>query len=256
MALAWRQGRLRLHAGLAIVFLCLCLLWVVTPFRLAGTYWVDRRFVFMAPFVLGPALRPELRWAQARVAAAALCLLSLARTAFIGHVWELRQADVAAVERALAHVPPGSAVMPAEHRAPRRVYGPLGRYFSGGEPSYGHLPALAVRERQSFMPLLFTARGKQPLRVLPPWDEISMPEGWLVTVHTLTNPEAARENRWTAPYMRFWHDRYDYVLVVNCDMDDKYGAFVPPPGLVLEADEGFARLYRVLRSRPAITAGR
>ena len=146
--------------------------------------------------------------------------------------------------------------MPAEHRGLPMVYGPLGRYFSGGEPSYGHYPALAVRERQSFMPLLFTARGKQPFRVLPPWDEISVPEGWLVTIHTLTNPVAEKENRWAAPYMRFWHDRYDYILVVNCDMADKYGPFAPPPGLVLEDDEGFARLYRVVRNKSAVTAGR
>lgn len=253
---AWR-GRVRIHGGLLLVAAGLGLLFVLVPFQLAGTFWVDRRFAFMAPFVLAAAVRPELPRQEWRIAAAALLFaLSLGRSGFILQVWQLRQADVAATERVLALVPPGSAVLPVEHRPPPRNYGPLGRYFGGGEASYGQYPTLAVRERLAFVPTLFTARGKQPLRVLPPWDAIAVPEGWLVTVHALTDPAAQKTHGWAAPYTRMWRDHYDYVLVVNADMPDAYGPFVPPAELSLIADEGFARLYHIRREAGGLTAAR
>jgi hypothetical protein len=254
LALALIRGRLRVHAGLLLVLLALCVLFVLTPFQLAGAYWIDRRFAVMAPFVLAPALRPELPLRQMQSAAVLLFVLSLGRAAFIGYVWELRQSDVAAVERTLEHVPAGTAVLPVEHRRPPRTYGPLGRYFSGSEVSYGHYPTLAVRERHAFVPTLFTARGGQPVRVLPPWDAIATPGSWLVSVHSLTDPAVQQKNARDAPYVLIWQEHYDYVLVVNADILDMNGTFTPPPQLQLVADEGFAQLYRVLRNGSAINA--
>lgn len=243
-------ARWRLHAGLLLVAVALGLLFVVTPFRLAGTYWIDRRFVFMAPLVLAAALRPELPARFMRGAAVLLACLCVVRTGFIGGVWQLRQADVRAVEQVLAEVPPGAAVLPVQHTPLPWVRGPLGRFFGGGEPSFGHYPALALPERLAFTPTIFTARGKQPLRVLPPWDEIAVPEGWLVSVNTLSNLEVRARVGWVAPYVNVWRERFDYVLVVNADLPDMDGEFTPPPGLVLTADAGFAQLWRVVRAAP------
>lgn len=256
LALALLRGRLRMHAGLLLVAAGFALLFVVTPFRLAGTYWVDRRFVYMGIFVVAVALRPELPVWLLRPAAALLAVLGLARAGFITEAWRARQADVAAVERALAHVPPGAAILPFSQPPPPRNYGPLGRHFGGGEPSYGHYPTIAVRTRRAFVPTLFTARGKQPLRVLPPWTGIAVPEGWLVTPNLLTDPGLQARMGWEAPYARSWRERFDFVLIVNADMPDVHGPFAPPPELQLVADEGFARLYRIQRNGPAATASR
>ncbi|MBK1657034.1 hypothetical protein [Paracraurococcus ruber] len=255
-ALALWRGRLHAHGGLLLVALALVLLFLVTPFRLAGTFWVDRRFAYMAPFVLAVALRPEVPAALLRPAATLLLALGLGRAGFIGLAWQARQADVAAVERVLALVPPGAAILPFTHVPPPRDYGPFGRHFSGGEPSYGHYPTIAIRTRQAFVPTLFTARGKQPLRVLPPWNGIAVPEGWLVTPNILADAELQRRMGWEAPYARLWRERFDYILVVNADMPDHYGPFRPPEGVALLADAGFAQLWRIDRSPPAATAAR
>jgi hypothetical protein len=79
----------------------------------------------------------------------------------------------------------------------------------------------------------------------------------LVSPHALLDPWAASLPRDAAP-VRLWHERFDYVLVLNADLPDASGPLPPVPGLEPVADEGFARLYRVHR-RPGPaepTAGR
>jgi hypothetical protein len=212
-----------------------------------GTGWIDVRFSVMAALTLMVALRPELprRWAPAL--AAAMLALGLARTGFVAAVWQAREADVRSVERALRPVPAGAAVLPLQFAGwPQDA--PLGRFFRDGQPTYGHLAALAVPWRHAFVPTVFTARGKQPLSVRPPWDEIAVPEGPVPTAHALLRWEIPGQNYpATAPYLAHWRDRFDHVLLLNADMPDKLGPVALPPELELVADEGFARLYLVRR---------
>jgi hypothetical protein len=164
------------------------------------------------------------------------------RTGWITSIWLDRQADVRAVYRAVQSVPPGSAVLPLENTD--ELVGlsdyPLGRYFHNGHPTYWSYPVLAIMWRQAFVPNLFWAAGKQPLRVLPPWNEISFPEDGLWSAQTLIDPGQ------TPAHFRQWRQRYDYVLLVNADVG-RTAALSALPELQLETDQGFARLYRVMR---------
>jgi hypothetical protein len=104
---------------------------------------------------------------------------------------------------------------------------------------------LAVPWRQAFVPTVFAIRGLHPIKVLPPWNEISEPEGgYIPSVNALHDRALYDDEIIFASYLKDWRTRFDYALVVNADMPDDAGTFVPPPDMELVKDEGFAQLYR------------
>jgi hypothetical protein len=54
-----------------------------------------------------------------------------------------------------------------------------------------------------------------------------------------------------APYIRHWRERFDYALMLNADVLENVDKEALPEGMTLVANEGFARLYRIDRIRPA-----
>ncbi|HWE18623.1 MAG TPA: hypothetical protein VG758_15785 [Hyphomicrobiaceae bacterium] len=248
LAVAVAAGRVQAHAGLLISAAALLVLALAAPTFLAGTWWIDNRFPLMAAFAVVAGLRPDLPFAAAgKIAAAvALALVVTLRTGWIGAVWHERQADIRAVERAVQSVPAGSAVLPLDNTDDTlepSAY-PPGRYFHNGHPTHWSFSVLAIMWRRVFVPNLFWALGKQPLAVLPPWTEISFPEDGLHPAQELLDP------RRTPAHFADWRRRYDYVLLLNADAG-KLVDLARLPELVLERDEGFARLYRVARkARP------
>lgn len=242
LAVALALGRVEAHAGLLLAAAGLVALALATPNAVAGTWWIDNRFPLMAAFVLVSALRPDLPFgAMAKiVAAAALALVVTLRTGWIATIWHERQADIRAVERVVQSVPAGSAVLPLDNTddslAPSGY--PAGRYFHNGHPTHWSFSVLAIMWRHVFVPNLFWAVGKQPLVVLAPWSTISLPEDGLHAAEAILDPGR------TPAHFADWRQRYDYVLLVNADAG-RIAGLATLPELVLERDEGFARLYRV-----------
>lgn len=239
-------GGVRMHAGLLLAAGTLLLLGLVTPGVLGGTAFADWRFPVMALFTALAAIRPEWPGRAGLAIGAALLLLSLGRSAWIGSVWQARSADAAAVARALQPVPPGAAVLPAVLRLPPSEPYPLGRPLRG-LPSFAHLPALAVPWRQAFVPTLFAERGKHVLRVLPPWDAIAVPEGVTAQVEYLSHYEPPVGEMDLLRYLADWRRRFDFVLLLNTDQPSREPEPPLPPELELVRNEGFARLYRIRR---------
>jgi hypothetical protein len=244
--------RLGAHAGMGLAAGALFACYFVFPGFLAGTAWIDRRFALMALLALAAALRPDLPPRVAPAFAACFLALSLGRTGVVGCIWRDRQADVASVSRALESAPPGAAILPLD-RPVEPAQAPWGRHTTLGEPTYRHLVALALPLRHAFAPTLFAARGKQPVRILAPWDEIAEPDGGLVAnVEALTDSQRfARAVRFAA-YLKLWRERFDYALLLDADVAEAR-PFVAPEGMTLVRDEGFARLYRI--AAPGARAG-
>ncbi|HTK34360.1 MAG TPA: hypothetical protein VL358_03610 [Caulobacteraceae bacterium] len=247
------RGRLRVHQGLALAALALAVVALLMPTWAAETGWIDQRVPIMALLTLMAAVHPDVADTKAaRMAmATAMLALVLGRAAWIGGIWFERQADADAIERALSHVPAGAAVLPLDHRPSIRgmARAPVGRYFHLGA-SYYHDYTLSVMQRGAFSPLIFTMQGKQPLRVRAPWNEISVPNGGRSpTLGVLRKPTRG----WliVAPYIRHWRERFDYALMLNADVLESVDKEVLPEGMTLVANEGFARLYRIDRLRPA-----
>lgn len=242
------RRRLQAHLGLVLAALGLAVLSLIAPTWAADTGFVDQRLPIMALLALMAALNPVVRSPRA-VGVLALAALGLvaARTAWIGHIWELRQADQRALERAMAHIPRGAAVMPVEHRPsrPAIMTAPEGRYFHMGA-SYYHMYNLVEIERDAFAPLVFAAEGKQPLRVKPPYDRVAAVNGGRAPGFiNLRRPHRS----WLeiAPYMRDWRNDFDYALMLNADLAPRVGE--PPEGMTLVTNEGFARVYKITPGR-------
>jgi hypothetical protein len=242
LGVALAARRVEAHAGLLLAAAGLAVLALVTPTAVAGTWWIDNRFPVLAAFALVAGLRPELSHsASGKLAAAAVLALAVTlRSGWIAAIWHERQDDIRAVERAVQSVPAGSAVLPLDntddHLTPSDY--PRGRYFHNGHPTHWSFSVLAVMWRHAFVPNLFWAIGKQPLLALAPWSRISLPEDGLHAAETLLDPKR------TPPHFADWRQRYDYVLLLNADTG-RIAALAALPELVLERDEGFARLYRV-----------
>lgn len=248
IALGMATRHIQVHAGLFVTAILLVVLSNFMPFDVAGTAWIDKRLPPMAVLTLAASVRPELplsrRWQWAALVAALLVVAI--RTLWITNIWVARQADILSVERALARVPAGSAVLPMENDPPLQDIKRAvpGRFLYQSQPVFWSYPALAVIERHAFSPILFTAAGKQPLVVLPPWDQIAKTDVPPAPVNLIDDSQAAR----TYPYLAHWRDRFDFLLVVNADMRNKGGPLPSLPQLQLVADEGFARLYRIIKT--------
>lgn len=242
---------LQRHAGLLLASLGLVALALLCPSTLGGTAFVDWRFPVMAILTVAAAVRPAVRTRHAtQVMAVALMLLAAGRTSWITFVWHERQADSAAVEQVLAFVPPGTAVLPIEHDERPGLNSPIGRMLAVGLPTQWHLPSLAVPLRHAFIPTLFAAPGKQPLRVLPPWTDVSVMEGMAAPTRYLRAFEPTLHAAYQIGFMAHWRERFDYVLVINAqEPDDDDEASLPE--LELLADRGFARIYRIVRTAVA-----
>ena len=241
--------RLRLHAGLIAVGLGLALLSLVMPERFGDATWINRRVPLMAALTIAAGLRIELGGSRVRSAALVALLLAAGagKTLWIDRVWTARERDARAVARAISNVPAGAAVFTVDTYPARPAGEPAGRFVVGrpGSPasSMHHLTDLAVMERHAFIPTLFSVPGQQPLRVLPPWRAISTPTSPIPDVRVLerlTDRDLAQD-----PYLEDWPERFDYVVWLGADMEDRDGPVVLPPTLELVADEGYARLYRV-----------
>jgi hypothetical protein len=186
---AVRAGDIRMHAGLAVTACGLFLLSCVAPLHMLGTGWISWRFPIMAALVAMAMVCPfaNLPRRQALLLALVVNLAIFGRTGWIGWNWWLAQKDVAAVETVLRQVPTGAAVLPLGHEPEMVGYlGHSNRHFAWGLDTFRHLPTLAVPFSHAFVPTLFTAKGKQPLSVLPPWSEIAVPEGNLVPISVLS----------------------------------------------------------------------
>jgi hypothetical protein len=236
-------GRLRYHAGLLSVSLALGLISLFIPKEIMATSGISPRLPSMMVLAMAACLRPELRGTTVAnsVAVGAALVMILLRTAYIATVWDAAERDLAAVRRAVASVEPGSAILPVEYEISpvNRSIAPMGRLLGGTTPNFWHYPALAVVDRKAFIPWLFSAPGKQPLKVIAPWNEISADEG--------QPPSAGVLFTTTAGLLKNWRSRFDYVLLLNADMDSNGPNIDLVPELSLVTDQGFARLYRILR---------
>ncbi|MBY5352353.1 hypothetical protein HFO94_02105 [Rhizobium leguminosarum] len=251
---AARAGDIRVHVGLAIAAGGLLLLSCVSPRHMLGTGWISWRFPIMTALVAMAMVCPfaNLERRQALLLALIINLAVFGRTGWIGWNWWLAQKDVAAVETVLKKLPAGAAVLPLEHDSETvSGFAYSSRYFFMREETFWHLPTLAVPFSHAFVPTLFTAKGKQPLSVLTPWSEIAVPEGNLLSIGVLSCPAMMQEYKGFTPYLSDWRRRFDFILVANADLPDRYVGTFMPAGLTLIEDAGFAKLYAIDKAMPA-----
>jgi hypothetical protein len=238
-----RTGWLRVHFGLGLLAVSLFLASLVLPSDAGDTHLIDFRFAVMGLFALIAALTPARPLAGRAVLAVAVGLLAIAaaRSLWITTQWQAAERDLMAVERALAPLPVGAALLSVEAApfdAERDTRGPrlAGQWFL-----HTHYPLRAVVLRQAFVPGLFAFAGRQPVTVLAPWQRLAAPDAMQPSSADLARSDDPRL-RAAFPHLASWRADFQYLLV----LDAASPAAEPlPDGLDLVADEGFARLYRI-----------
>lgn len=242
LAYAVRVGRLRADRGFVAASAFLAAMALLGPDNLgdAGSMGLRLSWLAVILLVVGviPVPAPSTRL-QEQIAALLLTGLVVARTAWLAQVWLGASTDARAVLAAVAHVPPGARLLAVLDLPDASLNAlPVGRTILL-HTTFNHYPLLAIPQARAFVPYLFTARSKQPVRVLPPFDRIATPDGGPVPLlDLLRSDRAGAEHSGT---LGDWRAQFDHILMMS-----PMGQSNPPAGLEQIADEGFARLYRIV----------
>jgi hypothetical protein len=214
------------------------ILYLAMPSRLFGTSFVDFRIITAAALIL-PAFctlsLPSPRWKLA--ALAGVSFIALANLAVVYFVWLSYRADYAAMIESFRKIERGSLVL-------------VGGSGAGDDPPFHDLteypiyyaPTLAVHYANAFVPGLFTAVGKQPVRVGPIVERLAIPHGGPVPVAILAAIAAGKTAAATPSFIQSWYRDFDYLYVLGPHIQN------PMPALLEELDSS-ARfvLYKIRR---------
>ena len=234
--IAARRGVLKFAPGglwLAIGFL---LLYLAMPSRLFGTSFVDFRIIAAAALILPAFCTLSLSDARWKLAALGIVsAITLANLAVVYFVWLSYRADYAAMIASFAKIERGSLVL-------------VGGSGAGDDPPFHDLteypiyyaPTLAVHYANAFVPNLFTAAGKQPVRANSFVERLDIPHGGPVPVTILAALADGRTAANVPAFIRSWQKDFDYLYVL--------GPHIPNPmPALLEERASAARfvLYKI-----------
>ena len=249
--------RLRVSAAAAITGLLLLIAYLVAPSYAKDTAFIDARLPIMLGLLMFAGIAPvRVPPRMQAVIAAALVLLFLVRTGGVATAWIAHRADVADVRTAIASVPAGSRVLVTAVRYNHAEYwshSPPSRRLPGYMELDRHIAALLLLERHAFWPLLFTAKSKQPLVVLPPYAALAENQVALPDFTELARTDGNADLQ-EFPYLRNWAEAFDYVLLIDADgVGDPDG--LRPDRLRLLTRTPYAVLFRVIPPSQRKTPG-
>ena len=243
--------RVRLSRAALVSLSLLLLAYAVIPRSLKGVFFVDTRLPVMVGFMLFagflPRPWPSRRWTAVGLALAALFV---ARTSFITGVWVHSQRDIRDLREVIASVAPGSRVLAADVVAKDNpawfASMPMGRRLPELSPTYWHLASFVLLDRHAFWETIFSRDYVQPLRIEPPYRDLSAIDSPPPPYVELTTKQIPASELKRFPFLLDWNQKFDYVLILNAEGASNLQAFVPEH-LRLVARRGFAALFRVTK---------
>jgi hypothetical protein len=252
------SGRIIISPPVSVLAAALFIMYPYLPFGTKTATYVDIRFVVFLGFLIFCVFVPrELPRPMMLAISISLISLFLLRTGVVARVWYDQRQDLADLRQTIKPIEPGSRVLVVdvpgrEADISKRGDDPalqpgvrIGRYLSIIETqTYWHIASLVLIERHAFWPLLFSSDTQQPLIVLPPYKEISVPNGNLPFYQGLALNDIPPEQLKRFPYIANWRSRFDYVLVVNAGVAGDLRNFLPDR-LEFLNQTGFAALFRI-----------
>jgi hypothetical protein len=250
-ALMLLRHQLRCVPGLPLVLAVLVIVYVAVPETMSTGTLIDLRFPTMACLLLFAGLEPNLTGGQARLVLAVLGALIVVRSTYVGATWINHRKDLAEVRAAIADVAPGTRVLAARSYPDEVVYHTPApeRLVPRLYPTDSHLPALLLIERRAFWPLLFAHPAQQPIKVLPPYDKLSISVGLPVNWLWLGATSYSALQLAVAPYLPNWRSNFDAVLLI-----DPPAPLPPVAGLSSLYHGDYAQLYRIEHKLPALSS--
>lgn len=230
-ALRFEQSGAWLAAGFALLYLLM-------PFQLFDTSYVDMRIPAAAALIVPGFLSvsfPSRAWARAALAIAAA--VTLVNAAVVTDVWLSYRADYAAAVNAFQHMPKRAKLLIADSGEAPDPPADLRDY-----PMY-NVPTLAVAYADAFVPSLFTERGKQPITARPEWERLDVPYGQVAPVGFLKRIAEHGPPPGTPLFIRGWAQDFDYLFLLGPKIAN------PMPGRLVEVTRAprFV-LYRVRKT--------
>jgi hypothetical protein len=236
---AGKRGLLKTSAAGRYLAAGFFILYLAIPSRLFDTAFVDLRMIVAAAFIL-PAFvslsLPDRRWKLA--ALACVIAVTLPNLIVVTKVWLSYRADYAAMIQSFGKLKKGSLIL-------------VGGSKSGDDPPLdnlaaypiSHAPTLAVHYADAFVPDLFTAAGKQPVRPRPAYERLDEGATSPVPVGILAAIAAGKTSDAVPVYLRSWPRDFDYLYLLGPRIEN------PLPRLLeeIDASRSFV-LYKIRRA--------
>ncbi|MGC4026547.1 MAG: hypothetical protein QM744_16250 [Mesorhizobium sp.] len=188
----------------------LLFLFVLMPFRLADTAFVDGRVLLALVLILPAFVTVKFRDELQRLA----FLTLLAGVALINSSIAVRSQlsyrnEYRALITAFEDIAPGSRILTGLDGPPENPPSDLMLY-----PMY-NAATLAVLTRDALVPTLFTYPGKQPVRPRPEIARLTVPQGGPIPMSELDAYAAGVTPPAEAAYAAHWTNDFDYLLVID-----------------------------------------
>lgn len=234
---AWHHKLLRVHSMLLPLVLVAGLVYLAMPRVIFASYMADLRLPVAIAFMILATIQVDLRHRIARRGFAVVLLILLAiRVGEVQVVWNDLSRWTADFDRSVAEIKRGSRILVA-------YADPNG----GNDPrdlGLVHAACLAMIEKSSLVTTAFTVKGKQILRVNPPYrDHVDTEDGTPPQIEQLlvTEEDPSPDG---AMYWDLWPKHFDYVYVLFSER----GAPNPDDDrLALVAEGDRFQLYKVIR---------
>jgi hypothetical protein len=236
---AGKRGLLKIQTAGKYLAAGFSILYLAIPSRLFDTAFVDLRMIVAAAFIL-PAFfslsLPNRQWKLA--ALACVVAVTLPNLVVVSKVWLSYRGDYAAMIQSFGKLERGSLVL-------------VGGSKSGDDPPLdnltaypiSHAPTLAVHYANAFVPDLFTASGKQPIRPRRAFERLDEGASSPVPVGILTAIAAGKSSDAVPIYLRSWPRDFDYLYLLGPHIEN------PLPDRLEELDvsRSFV-LYKIRRA--------
>ena len=220
---------------------------IIMPNWLLGGWGVDFRLPPVLVFLALAAMEFKISRRVAGGCAIVALYLLVSRVATVQDAWHDFDRQMAELRTAFSVIERGSRVI--THQDERAPGAEIPRIMP---QAYWNAAALAVIDRDVFIPILFTDPKKQPLAATPAYREIDTPYGRPMPVdqlHEGADPAIADilagtiDEKGRHRYWANWPSRFDYLLSFH------FGAGGNPlPGVLEQMHEGsFFALYRIRR---------
>lgn len=205
-----RRGGLRFEQSGAWLLAGFSALYVVMPFKLFDTAFVDMRVIVGAALILPAFISvsfPNQSWT--RGALATVAAITIVQIWSVTSVWMSYRDDFAAARRSFELLPKGAIVL-------------IGHSGDGADPPLDlwdypiyNVPTLAVHYADAFVPSLFTDPGKQPVTPRTPLQRLDVPYGNLLPAALLKQIAEHNAPAGVPRFVQTWQKDFDYLYLVG-----------------------------------------
>lgn len=249
LLLVWMRGRKgvvfapELRYPLVLLIICA----IAMPHVLSDVWLMDIRLPLVAACLFAAGIRFEPSQAHAeRNIVAIVAVLVVIRSAFIAHAWHPIDKNFDEFRAASKAIPASAKILVVQDEADTPS-----KLISSYAQIYWHIGALAIIERSTFYPHLFT--GHTNVDVVPSLRPIDSPSGTPLSRKVLArsiDPEVAgfqlgqRLSRYISVFWVGWPSTFDHVLSVRFENDAN-----PAPGYLEPVVTG--SYFDLFRIKPA-----